>query len=167
MIIAALWIVPVGLASAGRTLVAPHILPMGFAVAMLSSAVPYTLEMTALRRLVRKDVRNAYEPGTGRRGTCRSRAVGRAAYDAAVARDCGRHGRVNRNARERAGGGGGTVGDYPMALGAGLSAPGSWLAAFGAGRQALGDGAVHTSQAERGPEGTAARRRYGPSLPPR
>jgi inner membrane transporter RhtA len=54
MIIAAIWIVPFGAATAGRTLLARNVLPMGFAVAMLSSAVPYTLEMTALRRLATK-----------------------------------------------------------------------------------------------------------------
>jgi inner membrane transporter RhtA len=54
MIIAALWIVPFGVASAGRALVAPEILPKGFGVAILSSALPYTLEMTALRRLATK-----------------------------------------------------------------------------------------------------------------
>jgi inner membrane transporter RhtA len=54
MIIAALWIVPFGVVSAGRALVTPEILPRGFGVAMLSSALPYTLEMTALRRLSTK-----------------------------------------------------------------------------------------------------------------
>jgi inner membrane transporter RhtA len=54
MIIAAIWIVPFGVASAGRALVAPGIVPKGFGVAMLSSALPYTLEMTALRRLATK-----------------------------------------------------------------------------------------------------------------
>jgi inner membrane transporter RhtA len=54
MIIAALWIVPFGVASAGRALAAPEVLPKGFGIAMLSSALPYTLEMTALRRLATK-----------------------------------------------------------------------------------------------------------------
>ena len=54
MIISAVAIVPIGLASAGRVLVSPAVLPKGFAVAMLSSALPYTLEMIALRRLATK-----------------------------------------------------------------------------------------------------------------
>jgi inner membrane transporter RhtA len=51
MLIGACAIVPIGFADAGRALVSPSVLPMGFAVAMLSSALPYTLEMVALRRL--------------------------------------------------------------------------------------------------------------------
>lgn len=51
MIIAACAIVPIGIADAGRALIAPSVLPLGVGVAILSSALPYTLEMTALRRL--------------------------------------------------------------------------------------------------------------------
>lgn len=51
MLIAACAIVPVGLADAGTALFSPSVLPMGFTVAVLSSALPYTLEMVALRRL--------------------------------------------------------------------------------------------------------------------
>jgi inner membrane transporter RhtA len=54
MIIAAALVVPVGVLSAGRALVSPDILPKGIAIAMLSSALPYTLEMIALRRLATK-----------------------------------------------------------------------------------------------------------------
>jgi len=54
MLIGAAAIVPIGLADAGRALFSPEILPKGFAVAMLSSALPYTLEMVALRRLSSK-----------------------------------------------------------------------------------------------------------------
>jgi len=50
-LIAALFIVPVGAAYAGRALLAPALLPAACAVAVLSSALPYTLEMYALSRV--------------------------------------------------------------------------------------------------------------------
>lgn len=51
MALAAVITVPFGAWSAGATLLVPSILAMGLVVAILSSAVPYTLEMWALRRL--------------------------------------------------------------------------------------------------------------------
>jgi len=51
MSIAALGTLPIGIASAGARLVAPHIALIGLGVAVLSSAVPYGLELTALRTL--------------------------------------------------------------------------------------------------------------------
>jgi inner membrane transporter RhtA len=54
MLIAASFTVPIGLALTGRGILSPAVLPMGFAVAVLSSAFPYTLEMIALRQLATK-----------------------------------------------------------------------------------------------------------------
>ncbi|HKS68880.1 MAG TPA: EamA family transporter [Ktedonobacterales bacterium] len=51
MSIGALAILPVGVVSAGTTLLSPLVLLAGCAVALLSSAVPYSLEIEALRRM--------------------------------------------------------------------------------------------------------------------
>ena len=51
VMIAAILVAPVGVAHAGAGLIALAVLPAALAVAVLSSALPYTLEMFALRRL--------------------------------------------------------------------------------------------------------------------
>lgn len=51
MLVAAVLIAPLGIAQAGATLVQPWILATGLLIALLSSALPYSLEMTAMRRL--------------------------------------------------------------------------------------------------------------------
>jgi inner membrane transporter RhtA len=51
MLVAVVPLAPIGIAEAGGDLLVLWVLAVGFAVAMLSSAIPYTLELEALRRL--------------------------------------------------------------------------------------------------------------------
>ncbi len=56
MLIGAIVIVPIGAAEAGARLISPAILPAALAVALLSSALPYSLEMLAMPRLPTRTV---------------------------------------------------------------------------------------------------------------
>ncbi len=51
MVIGAVLVLPPGIAEGGGDLLDPGLLAAGFGVAMLSSAIPYSLELEALRRL--------------------------------------------------------------------------------------------------------------------
>jgi inner membrane transporter RhtA len=56
MLIGAVVIVPIGAAQAGMQLLSPAILPAALGVALLSSAIPYSLEMLAMPRLPTRTV---------------------------------------------------------------------------------------------------------------
>jgi inner membrane transporter RhtA len=56
MVVGAIVIVPIGVAQAGAQLVSPAILPVALTVALLSSALPYSLEMLAMPRLPTRTV---------------------------------------------------------------------------------------------------------------
>jgi inner membrane transporter RhtA len=51
MLVAVVPLAPIGIAEGGGDLLVVWVLVVGFAVAMLSSAIPYTLELEALRRM--------------------------------------------------------------------------------------------------------------------
>lgn len=51
MLLASLVLIPIGIGDGGGDLLDPELAAIGFGVAMLSSAIPYTVELEALRRL--------------------------------------------------------------------------------------------------------------------
>jgi inner membrane transporter RhtA len=64
-IVAGLLVLPIGVAHAGAKLLNPAVLPFAIAVGMLSSVLPYSLEMVALKRLPTRTfgVLMSLEPG--------------------------------------------------------------------------------------------------------
>jgi inner membrane transporter RhtA len=56
MVVGAIVVVPIGVAQAGAHLFSPAILPAALGVALLSSALPYSLEMLAMPRLPTRTV---------------------------------------------------------------------------------------------------------------
>jgi inner membrane transporter RhtA len=65
LVVASVLVAPWGIARGGAELAAPAVLATGFGVAMLSSAIPYSLELAALRRLPTRvfGVLMSLEPG--------------------------------------------------------------------------------------------------------
>ena len=51
VMIAALFVAPIGIVHAGAALLTPSLIPVAIGVAILSTALPYTLEMVALTRI--------------------------------------------------------------------------------------------------------------------
>ena len=54
MVVGTALLLPVGIADAGDALLQPELLALGAAVALLSSAIPYSLELEALRRMPKR-----------------------------------------------------------------------------------------------------------------
>ena len=67
MVIGAVVIVPIGVAAGRSASVLPAILPAALGVALLSSALPYSLEMLAMPRLADPHRGRAHELGSGAR----------------------------------------------------------------------------------------------------
>ncbi|HAB02863.1 MAG TPA: threonine/homoserine exporter RhtA [Pseudomonas sp.] len=51
VVVAALFVAPIGIVHAGSALLTPAVIPLALAVAVLSTALPYSLEMVALTRM--------------------------------------------------------------------------------------------------------------------
>jgi inner membrane transporter RhtA len=67
MTTAALIVVPIGVVDAGSALLSPALVGMGLATALLSSSIPYTLEMVAMKSIPanRFGVLMSVEPAVG------------------------------------------------------------------------------------------------------
>ena len=75
MAVATIAVAPLGIATGGGRLLEPGALATGLAVAMLSAAIPFTLELHALRIVGPACLRSDHEHQPGRRGDARLAAV--------------------------------------------------------------------------------------------
>ena len=97
MVVATVAVAPLGIATGGTRLLEPRALLIGLAVAMLSAAIPFTLEIHALRAVGPRTfgVRDEHQPGSRRRDGLAG--VARDTRMAAGRRDRVRGGRQRRH----------------------------------------------------------------------
>ena len=95
MSIATLTVLPFAVAGGRLGSFAPRLYAAGIALAVLSSALPFTLEMNALRALPGRTFSILNESGAGRRGALRPRPARRASDEGAMG------GRRSGDCRER------------------------------------------------------------------
>jgi len=65
--VAAVFVVPIGVASSGRSLLEPRVLLLGLGMALLASVIPYSFELRALERMAKRtfSILVALEPAIG------------------------------------------------------------------------------------------------------
>jgi inner membrane transporter RhtA len=96
MVVAAIVIVPIGAVQAGTQLLSPSILPAALGVAVLSSALPYSLEMLAMPQIADANRRRAHERWTRARCAVGPAFLARALELDPMGGDCQHHGRLGR-----------------------------------------------------------------------
>ncbi|MNI58676.1 Threonine/homoserine exporter RhtA [compost metagenome] len=103
MSMAAVTVVPFGLAGAGLALFDPKILALGLVVALVSSALPYSLEMIALRHIhSQAHLRRGRQRRSGHRRPGRAVRAGRASQPPAMAGHRRHHHRLGRRGADLA-----------------------------------------------------------------
>ena len=96
MVVACCVVLPVGIAQSGAALLTPHILPIAVGIALLSSAIPYSLEMLAPEAIAGADLLHSHERGTRLRRLVGLPDPGRATQPEPVDRHRLRDGGLNR-----------------------------------------------------------------------